>query len=58
LSSLLGELKEEIKFGVRMLIPLNLVATYRLTRMLEKNLNMILKKKKLEAQLIRNSSGE
>jgi hypothetical protein len=58
LSSLLGELKEEIKFGVRMLIPLNLVATYRLTRMLEKNLNMILKKKKLEAQLIRNSSRE
>jgi hypothetical protein len=58
LSSLLGELKEEIKFGVRMLIPLNLVATYRLTRMLEENLNMILKKKKLEAQLIRNSSGE
>jgi hypothetical protein len=58
LSSLLGELKEEIKFGVRMLIPLNLVATYRLTRMLEENLNMILKKKKLEAQLIRNSSGD
>jgi hypothetical protein len=58
LSSLLGELKEEIKFGVRMLIPLNLVATYRLTRMLEENLNMILKKKKLEAQLIKNSSGE
>jgi hypothetical protein len=58
LSSLLGELKEEIKFGVRMLIPLNLVATYRLTRMLEENLNMILKKKKLEAQLIRNSSED
>jgi hypothetical protein len=58
LSSLLGELKKEIKFGVRMLIPLNLVATYRLTRMLEENLNMILKKKKLEAQLIRNSSGD
>jgi hypothetical protein len=58
LSSLLGELKEEIKFGVKMLIPLNLMATYRLTRMLEENLNMILKKKKLEAQLIRNSSGD
>ena len=37
LSCFLGELKEEIRMGVRMLNPQNLVTAYGLTRMQEEN---------------------
>jgi hypothetical protein len=43
LSCFLGGLKEEIKIGVRMLNPQNLVAAYRLARIHKENLTIMRK---------------
>jgi hypothetical protein len=41
LNCFLGGLKEEIKIGVRMLNPHNLIAAYELAKMQEKNLTIM-----------------